>query len=147
MQIKILKSKNGCRLLQYPSGTFGIEYSDASYGCGLKYLDDKKEAIKFFKKVSSDTSQVSLYHIRKQEKEQKLKYDKSLMVKDIDKLKLGDVTCVIRNKCDGSIRYAKGSVSLVPYKKGAKKELKQKYGKNLVYVLYRNYEEIIGYIQ
>lgn len=147
MQIKVLKSKNGYRLLQYPSGTYGVEYSDASYGAGMKYTDSKTDAIKFFKKVSGDTSSVSVSRICKQSQKQEQLNKKSRMIKDADKLKLGEVTCVIRNKYTGVVRYAKGSVSLVPYKKGATKELKQRYGKNLVYVLYRDYEEIIGYLQ
>ena len=69
------------------------------------------------------------------------------MITDADKLKAGDCIVVIKNKYSGAIRYADGSVSLVPYKKGASKELKKKYGRNLVYVIYCNYEEIIGYIQ
>lgn len=74
-------------------------------------------------------------------------FSSSMLITDKDKLKVGDCTVVIRHKYSGVIRYADGSVSLVPYKKGASKELKKKYGKNLVYVIYRNYEEIIGYIQ
>lgn len=70
MEIEVLKSKNGCRLLKYPSGTFGIEYSDSSYGAGLRYTDNYKEAVKFFNKVSADTSSLSLEDIRNQAKYQ-----------------------------------------------------------------------------
>ncbi|MBQ8430588.1 MAG: hypothetical protein IJX26_01420 [Clostridia bacterium] len=77
----------------------------------------------------------------------KEKIKNTLIIKDKDKLKSGDVICVIRNKYNGLIRCAEGSVSPVPYKKNATKETKQKYGKNFVYVLYRDYEEIIGYYQ
>lgn len=68
--INVLKKKNGVTLLQYPSGTYGIEHSNADYGYGMKYTDNKKEAINFFKKVSADTSPKSLSAIRKQNSKQ-----------------------------------------------------------------------------
>ena len=69
------------------------------------------------------------------------------MIKDKDKLHLGDCTCVIRNKYTGEERLAEGTVARVPYKKNASKEAKQKYGKNMVYVIYRNSEDIVGFYQ
>lgn len=69
------------------------------------------------------------------------------MITDIDKLLPGNCICVIRNKHTGKERLAEGSVSPVPYTKNASKEVKKKYGKNLVYVIYRDYEFIVGYYQ
>ena len=69
------------------------------------------------------------------------------MILNADDLKLGDCICVIRNKYTKEERLAKGSVALVPYKKSASKTLRQKYGKHLVYVIHRDYEEIVGYFQ
>ena len=66
MKIKLLKKRNGCSLIQYPSGMYGVEYTDASYGYGMKYTDTKKVAETFFDKVSADTSSVSIRDIRKQ---------------------------------------------------------------------------------
>ena len=54
MYIKKLKTKNGCSLLQYPSGTYGIEYTNAAYGFGMRYTDNKTAALRFFNKVSAD---------------------------------------------------------------------------------------------
>lgn len=54
MELKKLKHKNGCSLIQYPSGMYGVEYTDASIGVGMKYTDNKKSAENFFHKVSSD---------------------------------------------------------------------------------------------
>ena len=66
---------------------------------------------------------------------------------DKDKLKVGDCMCVIRNKYTGWERVAYGSVVKTPYKKNASQEAKKKYGKNLVYVVYSNNEDIIRYCQ
>lgn len=55
MEIKTLKKRNGCTLIQYPSGMYGVEYTDASLGYGMKYTDSKKVAENFFKKVSADS--------------------------------------------------------------------------------------------
>ncbi len=70
-----------------------------------------------------------------------------IMIKDKDKLHLGDCTCVIRNKDTGKTRLANGSVARIPYTKYATKEDRKKYGKNLVYVIYYNSEDVIGYYQ
>lgn len=72
---------------------------------------------------------------------------KRRMITDKDKLRLGNCTCVVRDKHTGRERLADGSVARVPYNKNASKEVKQKYGKNLVYVIYRDYEDIVGYYQ
>lgn len=72
-KIVVIKKKNGCQLLKYPSGSFGIEYSNACVGYGMKYTDNEKEAIKFFKKVSKDTSDKSISAIKKQNKNYKQK--------------------------------------------------------------------------
>lgn len=66
MKIKELKKKNGCSLIQYPSGMYGVEYSDASFGYGMKYTDSKKAAENFFAKVSRDSSKKTITTIRKQ---------------------------------------------------------------------------------
>ena len=71
----------------------------------------------------------------------------SKFIKDKDKLRLGDCTCVVRDKYSGKERLANGSVARVPYNKTATKETKQKYGKNLVYVIHRSGEEVVGYYQ
>ena len=72
---------------------------------------------------------------------------KKKFIKFLDELKPGPCLCLIRNRYTGEDRVVKGEVSPVPYKKNATKETKQKYGKNLVYVIYRNYEDIVGYYQ
>lgn len=72
---------------------------------------------------------------------------KEIITKNIDRLRLGDVTCVIRDKITGKERTAEGTVARVPYKKDASAEVRKKYGKNLVYVIYRDTEDIVQYRQ
>ena len=69
------------------------------------------------------------------------------IITDKDRLKVGDCTCVVKDKYTGYIRLAKGGVDRVPYKKNASMESKKKYGKNIVYVIHRPHEQIIGYYQ
>ena len=69
VKIKTLKHKNGCSLIQYPSGMYGVEYSDSSIGYGMKYTDSKESAERFFNKVSADTCPNGLEAIRKQQKQ------------------------------------------------------------------------------
>lgn len=64
-----------------------------------------------------------------------------------DKLMLGNCSCLIRNKYTGRERLADGFVALMPYKNNVSKETKKKYGKNLVYVIHRSDEEVVGYYQ
>lgn len=68
------------------------------------------------------------------------------LIKDKDVLSVGDCIVVIQNKYSGDVRFADGSVSRVPYKT-ASAEKRKPYGKNLVYVIYRNSERILGYYQ
>lgn len=147
MVLKVLKSKNGYRLLKYPTGFYGVDFSTSGRGEGILYLDDYKKAVKLFNRVVEDSGLSSEELSNQREKKYFISHLGKKFVKDKDKLRVGDCTCVIRNKHSGSIRYAKGSVSLIPYNKEATKKLKQKHGKNLVYVLYRDYEEIKGYYQ
>lgn len=72
---------------------------------------------------------------------------KDLVTKNVDRLRLGDTTCVIRDKITGKERLAEGSVVRVPYKPTATAKDKKKYGKNMVYVIYRDNEEIVSYRQ
>ena len=69
MKLKNLKQKNGCSLIQYPSGMYGVEYTDASFGYGMKYTNNKKTAERFFNKVSADTCPNDLQTIKKQQKQ------------------------------------------------------------------------------
>ena len=70
-----------------------------------------------------------------------------ICTKDKDKLKLGKVTCVVRNKHTGVIREVEGEVARVPYKKTATAEDKKKYGKNMIYVIHRNDDEFMCFKQ
>lgn len=72
---------------------------------------------------------------------------KDLTTKNIDRLRLGETTCVIRDKNTGKERLAEGTVVRVPYKPTATAEDRKKYGKNMVYVIYRDDEEIVSYRQ
>ena len=49
-----------------------------------------------------------------------------IITKNIDRLRLGDVTCVIRDKITGKERTAEGTVARVPYKKDASAEVRKK---------------------
>lgn len=68
-------------------------------------------------------------------------------IKDKDKLKEGACICVVKNKNTGAIRFLEGSVAPVPYEKGASKECRQKYGKNLVYFIHYYSDIVVGYYQ
>lgn len=72
---------------------------------------------------------------------------KSNLIKDCDDLKLGNCVCCIKDKYTGKMRYAQGSVVPIPYAEHATSEDKAKYGKNMVYVIYRDNEDIVGYYQ
>lgn len=72
---------------------------------------------------------------------------KYFCTKDVDKLKLGKVTCVIKNKYTGSIREEEGEVVRVPYKKTATAEDRKKHGKNMIYVLHRHEDEFVCFKQ
>lgn len=72
---------------------------------------------------------------------------KDIVTKNVDRLRLGDTTCVIRDKITGKERLAEGSVVRVPYRPTATVEDRKKYGKNMVYVIYRDNEEIVSYRQ
>lgn len=63
--MKILKEKNGACLIKTASGYF-IDPSDANFS--PKYIDNKKSAEAYFKKVSKDTSPYSLSYIQRQAK-------------------------------------------------------------------------------
>lgn len=80
MKLKLLKKKNGCSLIQYPSGTYGVEYTDTSFGYGMKYTDNKKSAERFFNKVSADTCPNNLQTIRKQQKQSESKTKKNYRI-------------------------------------------------------------------
>lgn len=67
--------------------------------------------------------------------------------KDSDDLNLGNCVCVLRNRYTNVIRLANGSVENVPYKKDASLEIRKKYGKHMVYVIYYQFEDIVGYYQ
>ena len=69
------------------------------------------------------------------------------LITDKNKLKLGDCTCVVRDKYTGKTRLAEGSVAKFPYKKTATKETRKKYGKHLIYVIHGSGEEVVGYYQ
>ena len=72
---------------------------------------------------------------------------KSRLIKDCNDLKLCNCICCIKDRYTGKMRYAEGSVAKIPYTKEATPEDKAKYGKNMVYVLYRDSEDIVGYYQ
>ena len=63
----------------------------------------------------------------------------SKLIKDSNKLKLGNCLCVIQDKYTGNVRYSSGAVEKHPY-------LKNK-NEKIVYVLHRNNERIVGYYQ
>lgn len=73
--------------------------------------------------------------------------NKSFLIKDMNYLKPGNCVCVIKNKNNGTVRYSSGSVARLPYSKTATPEIKKKYGKNIVYTIYRDNEDIVGYYQ
>lgn len=68
-------------------------------------------------------------------------------IKDKDKLRTGDCVCLIRDKYTGKERVADGSVAKVPYKPNASAETKKRFGKNLVYVIHSDSEEVVGFRQ
>ena len=72
---------------------------------------------------------------------------KSSIVKNCDDLKPGNCVCCIKDKRTGNMRYAEGSVVQIPYTKDATPEIKARYGNNMVYVIYRDYEDVVGYYQ
>lgn len=54
MKTNLIKKKNGVELIQLASG-YQVRHSNSEYGFGTFYTDNKKTAMNFFNKVSSDT--------------------------------------------------------------------------------------------
>ena len=72
---------------------------------------------------------------------------KDIITNNADRLRLGDVTCVVRDKRTGKERLTTGSVARIQYKKDVSEEIKKKYVKNMVYVIYSDNEDIVQYRQ
>lgn len=75
------------------------------------------------------------------------KSKKSYVIRDSDELKTGNCVVCIKNRNTGSMRYSSGAVIPIPYTKDATAENKAQFGKNLVFVIYGNDEDIVGYYQ
>lgn len=65
---------------------------------------------------------------------------------DINKLNIGNCTCIIEDSF-GRTRKSNGYVDKIPYSQNATKEMKEKLGENLIYVIHYNDEKIKQYIQ
>jgi len=72
---------------------------------------------------------------------------KEIVTKKADDLRLGKVVCVLKNRNTGRIREVEGSVARVPYNSKATKETKRKFGKNLVYFMHYDSDELVCYRQ